>query len=41
VDFVLGLVAIIGGISIISLHGAAKKDTEVLVQVSQEGAEFC
>lgn len=41
VDFVLGYVAIIGRVGIISLHGATKKDTKVLVQMSQEDAGFC
>jgi hypothetical protein len=40
VDFVLRFFAIIGGESIIPLHGAAKEDTEVLVQVSQKDAKF-
>ena len=40
VDFVLRFIAIIGGESIIPLHGAAKEDTEVLVQVSQKDAKF-
>ena len=40
VNFILGGVAIISGISIVALHGASGKDTKVLVQVGKESADI-
>lgn len=38
VDTVHGGVALVGGESVVALHGAAEENTEVLVQVGEESA---
>ncbi len=41
VDFVHRSITIIGRETITSLQGAAEKDTEVFVQVGQQGTDGC